>query len=274
MGKRFIKFWSHPNFIYRLTDLYKIERRESEIIDKLTGHVSADFSHLSFDKKMLNTPFQIRQVKKQEYFEKNRDEIGAKVITEDSNESYKSPQVLIDQMFRLFYAGKFTEDIVKEQIETVIIAGNETSALTISYVILLLAMYPEVQERLYEELNAAYHPDEDYSTYEQVQKLTYLDWVLKEGLRLFPAAPFIVRCCTADTKISTCTIPKDAIVMMSIFTLHRREEIWGEDAKEFNPDRFDPERSAGRDPFSFLPYSGGPRNCIGKNQTIAKIAEI
>lgn len=206
--------------------------------------------------------FQIRKIKKIEYFEKNKDKINT-VIAEDSNESYKSPQVLIDQMFRLYYSGQFTEDIVKEQIETVIIAGNETSALTISNVILLLAMYPEIQEKLYEELKAAYDDNEDYSTYDQIQKLTCLDWVLKEGLRMFPAAPFIVRCCTQDTKISTCTIPKDAIVMMSIFTMQRRKDIWGEDAEEFNPDRFDPEKTNGRDPFSFLPFSGGPRNCIG-----------
>lgn len=200
------------------------------------------------------------------------------MIDENSEESYKSPQVLIDQLFRLFYAGKFTEQIVKEQIETVIIAGNETSALTISYTLLLLAMHPEVQDRVFDELQTVYESPDEYSSYERVQQLTYLDRVLKEGMRMFPVAPFIVRCCIADTKLSTCTIPKDAIIMMSLFNMHRREDIWGADAEEFNPDHFSPERSAGRDPFAFLPFSGGPRNCIGlflpSNHHDSKVIDI
>lgn len=91
-------------------------------------------------------------MKRDEYFSKNKDKIAEHTISEDSDESYKTPQVLIDKLFRLFFSGKFSEQVVKEQIETVLIAGNETSALTLSYTILLLAMHPEIQDRLYTEL--------------------------------------------------------------------------------------------------------------------------
>lgn len=91
-------------------------------------------------------------MKRDEYFSKNKDKIAEKTISEESDESYKTPQVLIDQLFGLFFSGKFSAELVKEQIETVLIAGNETSALTLSYTILLLAMYPEIQDRLYTEL--------------------------------------------------------------------------------------------------------------------------
>lgn len=170
---------------------------------------------------------------------------------------------MINQLFSLFFGGKFTEQIVKEQIETVIIAGNETSALTISYTLLLLAMYPSIQNRVFEELCSVYKSKDEYSSYERIQQLKYLDCVIKESMRLFPVAPFIVRCCIADTALSTFTIPKDAIIMMSLFNLHRREDIWGQDSNEFNPDHFLPELSSERHAFSFLPFSGGPRNCIG-----------
>lgn len=172
---------------------------------------------------------------------------------------------MIDQLFRLLYAGKFDEQLVKEQIETIIIAGNETSGLSISFAILLLAMYPDIQERVFAELKSVYDSPDEYSTYDQIQQLTYLDRVLKEIMRLFPVVPFIMRTCTANTKLRTCTIPKNATVLVSLYNLHRREDIWGIDADEFDPDRFSPERSAGRDPYAFLPFGGGSRNCIGKS---------
>lgn len=188
----------------------------------------------------------------------------AQVIDESSEETYKSPQVLIDKLLELYFDGQFQERIIKEQIETVIIAGNETSALTISYVLLLLAMHPEIQERLYDELRSVYDTQTEDSTYEQVQKLPYLDAVLKEGMRLFPVAPFIVRTACADIQLSTCTVPKDAIIMMSLFNLHRNEQVWGSNPDAFDPDNFLlSERVNSRSPFSFLPFSGGPRNCIG-----------
>lgn len=93
-------------------------------------------------------------MKRDEYFKKNKEKIMEKAILDDSEESYKTPQVLIDQLFHLFYSNKFDEQVVKEQIETVLIAGNETSALTLSYTILLLAMYPDIQDRLYNELRS------------------------------------------------------------------------------------------------------------------------
>lgn len=202
----------------------------------------------------------------EEYYNNNKNTIPnlqQAMIDESTDAPFKSPQILIDQLSRLFYAGKFSDEMVKEQIETVIIAGNETSGLTVSYAILMLAMHPEIQERVFEELKRVFDSPDEYLSCERIQQLTYLDCVLKEVMRMYPVAPFIVRCCTADTKLRTCTIPKDAVVMVSLFNLHRRPDIWGDDANEFNPDHFSAKRSDGRDPFAFMPFGGGPRNCIG-----------
>lgn len=143
------------------------------------------------------------------------------VISEDSSESYKTPQVLIDQLFRLLYLGKFSEEMSKQQIETVLMAGSETSALSLSYTILMLAMHPDVQDRLYDELHSVFVAQDEETTYEHLKCLTYLDRIVKEVQRLFPAAPLIARCATADIPISNCTIPKSAFIMMSIFNMHR-----------------------------------------------------
>lgn len=102
-------------------------------------------------------------------------------ISEDSEETYKTPQVLIDQLFELHFNGKLDDKIIRDQVETIVIAGNETTALSLSYIILLLAMYPSVQEKVYEELHTVFDSEKEEATYEHIQRLTYLDRVIKEG---------------------------------------------------------------------------------------------
>lgn len=106
-------------------------------------------------------------------------------------------------------------------METIVIAGNETTALSLSYIILLLAMHPDVQDKVYDELHEVFDAQDEIMTYEHIQRLTYFDRVIKEGLRLLPVVPFIMRTATADTQISNCIVPKDAFILMSLFNLHR-----------------------------------------------------
>lgn len=102
-------------------------------------------------------------------------------ISEDSDESYKTPQVLIDQLFELHFSGKLDDKIIRDQVETIVIAGNETTALSLSYIILLLAMNPSVQEKVYDELHMVFESQNEEVTYEHIQRLVYLDCVIKEG---------------------------------------------------------------------------------------------
>lgn len=134
---------------------------------------------------------------------------------------YKTPQVLIDQLLELHFNGKLDEKIIRDQVETIVIAGNETTALSLSYIILVLAMNPDVQDKVYDELHSVFDTQDELMTYEHIQRLPYFDRVVKEGMRLLPVVPFIMRTARADTQISNCTIPKEAFILMSIFNLHR-----------------------------------------------------
>lgn len=82
-------------------------------------------------------------------------------------------------------------------------------------------------------------------------------------MRLLSPAPFIARKTTADINIPNGTVPEDTIIIISIMHLHRNPQIWGENVLEFDPDRFLPENAAKRPPCSYIPFSAGPRNCIG-----------
>lgn len=87
--------------------------------------------------------------------------------------------------------------------------------------------------------------------------------MIKETLRLFPGAPFVGRIVSEDVDLGDFVIPRGANIVIGYLHLHRSEQYWEEPLK-FDPDRFLPERSQNRHPYTWLPFSGGLRNCVGK----------
>lgn len=156
------------------------------------------------------------EIKKKEYISENKN--SSKNI---DDESFKKPQILVDLLLDLIQSGKIDEKTAIDEIETILIAGNETTALAVSFVILILAMYPDVQERVYDELHTVYTSQDEETTNEHFQKLTYLDRVIKETLRLYPVGPFMIRKAMADIQLSKCTVPKNCYITLSLFNLHR-----------------------------------------------------
>lgn len=97
-------------------------------------------------------------------------------------EVYEKPQILIDRLLRLVHEGKIDDQTAIDEVESMLIGGSETSSGTASFVILLLAMHPEVQERVYQELCTVYKTQDEDTTHEQLQQLSYLDRVIREGM--------------------------------------------------------------------------------------------
>lgn len=154
--------------------------------------------------------------------------------------------------------------------------GQDTSSYTVSLAILLLAMHPKVEQRVMDELNTVFGdlPLDVDITMDHLNQLIYLEQVMKETLRVFPVGPILLRHCTEDTQLRNCVIPKGTDVVLSVFTAHRRKDIWGLDADEFNPDHFDKEVSSKRNPFAFMAFSNGPRNCLGRRFAFISIKTI
>lgn len=159
---------------------------------------------------------QVFDEKKTEYLKR-----GLKKLQGCSDDSHKPPLALIDHLLESYFAGRCSEQVVKEQIETMLMAGSDTSALTVSFAILMLAMHTDIQDRLFEELQSLYDAQDEKTFYDKLGKLTYLDCCLKETMRLFPVASLIGRTPTIDIPVSNCTIPKGTIIALSIITLHR-----------------------------------------------------
>lgn len=118
-------------------------------------------------------------------------------IPSDSNE----PDIFINRVFRAHSNGQFSKTDVYGETSSMVSAGNETVATTISFAILMLAMNQEVQEKLYQEINGIYPKKIFEIDYNDLQYMEYSELVIKETLRLFPAGPFIGRKVTSDLTI-------------------------------------------------------------------------
>ena len=156
---------------------------------------------------------------------------------------------------------------LRDNLLTFIVAGHETTALTLSWALYLCAFDPAVQARAAAEAQAA----GPRITAAELPRLPYVQQVVQESLRLYPPAAFISRTARHADSLGGRRIEPGDTVMLPIYALHRHHLLWE------NPDAFDPERFAPgveRDRFSFLPFGGGPRICIGASFALQEAAII
>ncbi|KAK7681337.1 hypothetical protein QCA50_015428 [Cerrena zonata] len=175
-----------------------------------------------------------------------------------------------DLLSNLLAAGEgmeLTDREVFSNIFVFLIAGHETTSSALCLVLGLLALYPEEQNRAYEELTKAF-PDGRSPTYDDVSKLIYIQCILYETLRMFPAEPVIPKYATEDTAFVVkdrkgenvnFIIPAGSKLMLHIGATHYHPGYWSE------PEKFNPSRFLGNWPRdAFLPFSGGMRSCPGR----------
>lgn len=158
--------------------------------------------------------------------------------------------------------GSFSAAELREQVLVFLLAGHETTATSLGFALHLLARHPEVQKRAHEEVDRVLAGRTPVAA--DLDSLPYVTQVLKESMRLFPAAPVIGRRAVAATEIDGVTIPAGADVIVAPWVTHRHPAYW-EDAERFDPDRFTPEAEAARPRYAWFPFGGGPRACIGQH---------
>ncbi|KAL3525463.1 hypothetical protein ACH5RR_013835 [Cinchona calisaya] len=151
--------------------------------------------------------------------------------------------------------------LIMDECKTFFFAGHETTALLLTWTIMLLASNPSWQDKVRAQVNEVCNGNPP--AVDQLSKLTTLNMVINESLRLYPPASVLPRMAFEDIKLGDLHIPKGLSIWIPVLAIHHSEEIWGEDANEFKPDRFASKSySPGR---HFLPFAAGPRNCIGQS---------
>jgi unspecific monooxygenase len=159
---------------------------------------------------------------------------------------------------------RLSPENVRRQVITFLVAGHETTSGSLSFALHYLARHPQIAARARAEVDQVWG-DTEAPGYDQVAKLRYVRRVLDESLRLWPTAPAYAREATRDTELTGVhPMRRGAWALILTPMLHRDPEVWGADAEEFDPDRFDAKAVRSRAPHTFKPFGTGARACIGR----------
>lgn len=167
---------------------------------------------------------------------------------------------------------QFTEKELIDQIAVMFLAGHETSASALSWALYLIARDPDVQERMHAETRVAFLSDGDFRP-AQFKHLKLTRDVFRETLRLYPPVSFVPRDVTVPETIRGKNLKKGSAIFISLWLMQRHREIWK------NPDTFDPDRFSREDEkdairSAYMPFSQGPRVCLGASFALQEAAII
>ncbi|CAM0912848.1 unnamed protein product [Alopecurus aequalis] len=165
------------------------------------------------------------------------------------------------------------EEIVGE-CKTFFSAGMDTTATLLTWAMFLLSSYPQWQEKVREEI-VRESQDDEVPSVNTLGKLKLLNMLLLETLRLYNPVPFLTRKTASDTNLANIKVQKGTVIIIPIAMMHRDKEVWGADADEFNPMRFENGASrAAKYANSLLAFSYGPRACSGQNFAMVEVQTV
>jgi cytochrome P450 len=156
-----------------------------------------------------------------------------------------------------------------DEIMTLIVAGHETTASALNWTWYLLSQHPDVEAALHREVAAA--PPPEALTVEDATRISYVQQVLKESLRLYPPGWLFNRRAIAEDRLGDFHVPAGTNIFICPYLLHRHARHWA-NPDDFRPERFAAARDAARHDFAFLPFSAGPRHCVGEGFAMAEMA--
>ncbi|KAA8915223.1 hypothetical protein TRICI_002580 [Trichomonascus ciferrii] len=170
--------------------------------------------------------------------------------------------------------------LMRDQAMNILIAGRDTTASLLSFIIAFLVRRKDVFEKLRTEILNDFGTGTEKITFQSLKRCEYLKNVINETLRVCPIVPRSARQSNCDTTLprgggpdesEPVFVPKGTSVAYSIFALQHDKELWGEDADEFRPERWETQRAQ---PWTYVPFSGGPRICLGQQFALTEAAYV
>ncbi|XP_060067285.1 cytochrome P450 4A25-like [Ylistrum balloti] len=152
---------------------------------------------------------------------------------------------------------------IRAEVDTFLFEGHDTTASAITWALYCCAKYPEEQEKIYNELTSV-TDNNNYMSWDSIKSIRYLNLFIKETMRMYSPVPMIGRRLTKPVLVDDVLFPEDSVFEINISAMHHHPDVFP-DHMEFRPDRFLDKNNSEDDPFSFVPFSAGPRNCIGQN---------
>ncbi|PSN40593.1 putative cytochrome P450 4aa1 [Blattella germanica] len=195
-------------------------------------------------------------------------------FTTEDLASPTNQKALIDLMLELMEeTDKFSETDAVHELCTFMLAGQDSVGASLAFCLFELASHPDIQEKVVQELLAVFGSDTRAPTMSDLRQLVYLEQCVKEALRLYPSVPLVLRTLTEDTKIGKHSIPAGCGVIITPYSTHHLPHIYP-DPEKFDPDRFLPDQVEKRHPYAFIPFSAGPRNCIGHRFAMMELKTV
>ncbi|XP_057302932.1 cytochrome P450 4V2-like [Hydractinia symbiolongicarpus] len=225
--------WLWPTFIYKLTKTGQDYYKHLKILHDFTINV-------------INKRIQSRKASSQPG-------------EEDTDKPRK--KAFLDMLLELYDKGEIDVEGIREEVDTFMFEGHDTTAAGLSWTLYLLGRNPEIQQKLHAEIEKI--NEKDGFTLDKLKECKYLEYVIKESLRLHPPVSLYARILEEDTKIDGHMVPKGTEVGLFVQGLHLNPKYWKEPEK-FNPDRFGEDSYMKRNPYTYVPFSAGSRNCIGQ----------
>ncbi|EAT40232.1 AAEL008017-PA [Aedes aegypti] len=253
------KIWLQPDFIFKRTEDYRNHQRCLSILHEFSNRVIRERKE---------------EIRKQKQSNNNtingnaNNAVEANILDGNNNaEEFgrKKRLAFLDLLIEASQDGTvLSNEDIREEVDTFMFEGHDTTSAAISWILLLLGAEPAIQDRIVEEIDHIMGGDRDrFPTMKELNDMKYLECCIKEGLRLYPSVPLIARKLVEDVQIEDYTIPAGTTAMIVVYQLHRDPAVFPNPDK-FNPDNFLPENCRGRHPYAYIPFSAGPRNCIGQ----------
>lgn len=172
---------------------------------------------------------------------------------------------LLDYMINLSERqdSNFSENDIVDEACTFMLAGQDSVGASVAFCLFLLTQNADCQTRCRQEIDDIFRDDfQRPATMRDLRSMRYLEQCIKETLRLYPSVPLIARRITEKVMVGNHQLPPGSNVLISPYATHRIPEIYPE-PERFDPERFTVEECEKRSPYAFIPFSAGPRNCIG-----------
>ncbi|XP_042148234.1 cytochrome P450 4c3-like [Ixodes scapularis] len=186
--------------------------------------------------------------------------------SEDTGRSTKLKKPFLDLLLIEHFKDnkQITEEDIREEVDTFMFEGHDTTAMGISWALFLIGHSPAEQQKVHDELDSIFGDDTERPvSHEDMKEMRYLECVIKESQRIYPSVPLYTRTVEEPFQLAGTSLPKGTAVQVAAYFLHRDPKVFPK-PEEFQPERFLPENAKGRHPFAYVPFSAGPRNCIGQ----------
>ncbi|KAK9870275.1 hypothetical protein WA026_006362 [Henosepilachna vigintioctopunctata] len=281
---RHTKLWLYPDIIFNFTKYKDYQNKLLGTIHGLTRKVVKS-KKAAFAQGIRGSIAEVPE----EFKTKISDKTEAKTVVEglsfgqsaglkddldvDDDVGEKKRMAFLDLLIEASQSGVVINDEeIKNQVDTIMFEGHDTTAAGSSFFLCMMGAHPDIQDKVMEELDEIFKGSDRPVTFADTLEMKYMERCLMETLRKYPPVPLIARQLRRDLKLasSDLVVPAGCTVAIPTFRVHRLPEIYPNPDK-FDPDNFLPERTANRHYYAFIPFSAGPRSCVGRKYAMLKL---